>query len=372
MGTVILKEKDYYGAIADKIRATGATVILDDGSIDPKTIQNFLVIDPMPASAGANPESIRNNIDANIINLLQHNNDDVILNPTFWHIDIDCDGDEAEIHISDEKLDEIKTEMEQGKFDYVISAGASADHIDFDKFENLDKLKSVFNSATENTGGLLTICWSSMVAFNNDYGTRKHVDANEKGELYKILGHFETNITNKGKQSEYAEGLYTIKALPLGCTGYLKDADLWQLEAEGKIEILATNPSKNEVASDSSIAVAINHTTNTMYWGPHPDYKWDYALSEAKRDKGHTSEPPQEGVIIEKVIGMKLTDDENEEVTGTALNEEDHYWLEGASICFQQFSNNALVRVGKIMKNAQTEKEMAEKPAEDNPIAALG
>ena len=355
MGTVILKEQDYNSDLGNKIRETGAKVIMDDDTISPNITQNCLIIDPMPTSTSINPESIRNNIDTNIINLLQHKNSDVIIRPTFWHIDIDCYGDEAEIHISDEKLDEIKTEMEQGKFDYVISAGASADHIDFDKFKNLDKLKSVFNAATKNTGGLLTICWSSMVAFNNDYGTHKHVDANEKGKLYKILGHFETNMTDKGKQSEYAKGLSKIRALPLGCTGYLKDTDLWQLEAEGKIEILATNPSKNEVASDSSIAIAISN--NTMYWGPHPDYKWDYALSEAKRDKGYTSEPPQEGVIIEKVIGMKLTDDENEEVIGTALNEEDHYWLDGASVCFQQFSINALVRVGKIIRNTQTKEK---------------
>ncbi len=349
---VALKKEDLDGPVAKKLIDAGINVILDNDTLDPSKTRNLLVIDPMPLNKkkGEDPNKTRNNINTNIISLVD--SDDIILRPTIWNMDVECDEETATIDVSDAKFDEIKQE----DYDLVVSAGASADHIEYDKFENLDKLRKVFRWASENTGGLLTICWSSMVAFNEFHNIPKYVDKNDEGKLVKIIGHFENAVANDN--SPYTEALRKTKTLPLGCTGHIKDKDIYALQKEGKVSVLSTNPEKDDVASNSTIAVVLekNKHRHVAYWGPHPDYKLSYVMGEVTRDLD--PETAQPNVIIEKVIGRDRFGPE-------------HDWKKGASEFFRIFLQASYDRKRTMNDNERIntlEQETALKPIE----AAVG
>lgn len=349
--TVALQEKDYNGAVAQKLRDTGHTVMLDDGTIERSKRRNLLIIDPMPPcnNPGEDRDKTRNNINTNIIALADQDNGDTILCPTLWNLEIQCDETTAVIHIPDGEFEAIQ----KGDFDMVVGAGASADHVAYDNFKNLPKLGEVYRWAAENTGGLLTICWSFMYALKVFHDVDKHVDRDADGNIRKIIGHFKHAVTNviandnKDRYAHYRAALEQIKTLPIGCTGYLNDADLRELELKGKISVLSVTPEKTDIADSSSIAVAMDNTLPIAYWGPHPDYLQNYVIGEVARDRD--PETAQPGVVIPAVIG--------EDRVGP-----DHDWFAGGSQFMRIFMEESFHRKAIKREKIQSVEPESERP----------
>ena len=321
--TIALQQADFESKLGQKLLEEGHTVVLDDNNIDPARKRSLLIIDPMPGA------KMQNSINANIIALTEST--DTVLCPTIWNIDVTSNKNVASIDVSEAKFEEIK----QGDFDMVVAAGASADHVEYEQFKGLDKLRQVFRWASEETGGLLTICWSSMVALDEFHGVEKRVERSEAG-MHKIIGHFDhktTQTASHHQDSQYAEyrvALNQISTLPLGCVGYLPDEPLFELEETGAISILSLTPEKTGIVDRSSIAVIMDNHHPIAYWGPHPDYKLEYVLAEIERDLGPDKQP---GVVVEK-----------DKVIGQNRSEPEHDWREGASAFFQTFMEEAHAR----------------------------